>query len=87
MEVIMKSTDNDITLEPGKTYHLLVGIHIAGCGDVIYLSNMLCTGVTDGGYLLKGVPGTIGSLQGPVNVYKDEIFAVFDRDLFDCLVH
>ena len=48
---------------------------------------MLCTGVTDDGYLLKGVPGTVGSLQEQVKVYKDEIFAVFDRDLYECLTH
>ena len=84
---VMKNKDNDITLESGKTYNLLVGIHVAGCGDVIYLSNMLCTGVTDAGYTLKGVPGTVGSMQESVNVYKDEIFAVFDRDLYECLVH
>ena len=86
MEDIIKK-DKDITLETGKTYNLLVGIHVAGCGDVIYLSNMLCTGITDDGYLLKGVPGTIGSLQEQVKVYKDEIFAIFDMDLYECLTH
>ncbi len=86
----MKSVEskvNTITLESGKTYNLLVGIHVAGCGDVIYLSNMLCTDVTDDEYVLKGVPGTVGSMRGPISVYKDEVFAVFERDMYECLNH
>ena len=83
----MVSKNNPITLEKGKTYHLVVGIHVGGCGDVMYLSNMLCKSVTEGGYTLQGVPGTVGSLRGPINVYRDEVFAVFDKDLFECLVH
>ncbi len=86
----MKSVEskvNTITLESGKTYNLLVGIHVAGCGDVIYLSNMLCTDVTDDAYVLNGVPDTVGSMKGPINVYKDEVFAIFERDLYECLVH
>lgn len=85
MEVI--SNNNNIKLELGKTYNLVAGVHIGGCGDVLYLSNMECVGVNDEGYSLQGVPNTVGSLRGPVFVYKDEVFAVFDTDLFKCLVH
>ena len=51
---------------------------------MIYLSNMLCVDVTEEGFNLQGVPGSVGSMKGPVFVYKDEVFAVFDTDLFQC---
>ena len=78
-------------LEVGKTYHLLVGIRVdAGSqvlGDILYLSNMACIGATEDKYTLQGVPGSVGSLSGPISVYKDEIFSIFDKDLFTCLNH
>ena len=78
-------------LEVGKTYHLLAGIRVNTGGevlaDVIYLSNMVCIGATEDKYTLKGAPGSVGSLRGPISVYKDEIFSVFDKDLFTCLNH
>lgn len=33
------------------------------------------------------MPGSVGSLKGPVFVYKDEIFGIFDKDLYKCLTH
>jgi|P1105metagenome_2_1110788.scaffolds.fasta_scaffold06327_5 hypothetical protein len=74
-------------LEKGKVYNLLAGIYVAGCGDVVYLSNMMCMDVTSEGFRLQGVPGSTGSLKGPLFVYKDEIFGIFDKDLYECLTH
>ncbi len=85
--VITASENNIATLEIGKTYNLVAGIHIGGCGDVIYLSNMTCISANDHGFTLQGVNGSVGSLKDPVFIYKDEIFAIFDRDLYECLVH
>lgn len=86
MEAIV-SRDDIVKLEVGKTYNLVAGIHASGCDDVLYLSNMACIGVNEAGYILQGIRGTVGSLQGSVFVYKDEIFAVFDKDLYECLAH
>lgn len=72
-------------LEKGKVYNLLAGIHIDGCSDIVYLSNMVCVDVTEEGFNLQGIPGSIGSLKGPVFVHKDEIFSIFDNDLYKCL--
>ena len=83
----MKVIVNNINLKVGKTYNLVAGIYVNGCGDVMYLSKMTCIKVDEAGYTLQGVPGAIGSLAGPVFVYKEEVFAVFDTDLFDCLAH
>ena len=74
-------------LEKGKVYNLLAGIHVDGHSDVVYLSNMLCVDVTEEGFNLQGVPGSVGSMKGPVFVYNDEIFSLFDKDLYKCLTH
>ena len=74
-------------LEKGKVYNLLTGIHVNGCDDVVYLSNMACLDVTSEGFILQGTPGSIGSLKDPIFVYKDEIFGIFDKDLYTCLTH
>ena len=62
-------------------------MHVDGISDVMYLSNMKCIDVSKNGYTLEGVPGTVGSLQKPVFVYKDEVFGLYDKDLFDCVIH
>jgi len=86
IEVI--ANNNNIKLEAGRTHNLVAGVHIGGCGDVLYLlSNMECVSVNEEGYSLQGKPNTVGLLRGPVFVYKDEVFAVFDTDLFKCLVY
>ena len=84
---IKKGSADGIKLVKGKTYNLLVGMHIGELGDVMYLSNMVCVDVNENGYMLQGLPGSIGSLQEPVFVYKDEVFHVFNKDLYDCLSH
>lgn len=84
---VIANNGNNIKLKVGEIYNLIAGIHVNGCGDVIYLSNMLCVDVTEEGFNLQGVPGSVGSMNGPVFVYKDEVFAVFDTDLFQCLIH
>lgn len=82
---INKGGDINIKLVVGKVYHLLAGLHIGELGDIMYLSNMKCIDVNEDGYILQGVPGSIGSMQESIFVYKDEIFSVFDKDLYDCI--
>jgi hypothetical protein len=77
--------DFKIKLVVGKVYHLLAGLHIGEISDIMYLSNMKCIDVDENGYILQGVPGSIGSMQESIYVYKDEIFSVFDKDLYDCI--
>lgn len=84
---IKKGSDANIKLVKGKTYNLVVGMHIGGVSDVMYLSNMACVDVNEDGYTLQGMPGSIGSMQEPIFVYKDEVFDVFNKDLYDCISH
>lgn len=84
---IKKCDNTGIKLLKGKVYNILVGMHFDGISDVMYLSNMKCIDVSKNGYTLEGVPGTVGSLQKPVFVYKDEVFGLYDKDLFDCVIH